>query len=249
MTGRLEGKVAIVSGGARGQGEEEARRFVAEGARVLLGDILHDLGEAVAADLGDAAVYRPLDVTDESQWASAVAAAEEAFGPVTVLVNNAGILDWGPIDQQDVERFRKVLDVNVVGTMLGMKVVTPSMERAGGGSIVNISSTSGLWGLPSLGAYTASKWAVRGLTKTGALDLGKKGIRVNSIHPGGIDTPMVPNQEDSPYVRSLPVSRVGTVDDVASLVVYLASDESSYVTGAEIAIDGGATCGDRFLLG
>jgi 3alpha(or 20beta)-hydroxysteroid dehydrogenase len=251
MRGRLEGKVAIVTGGARGQGEEEARRFVREGASVLLGDVLHDEGEAVAASIGDAALYQPLDVTDEEQWQAALSAAETRFGPVSVLVNNAGILDWAPIEKQDVERFRKVLDVNVVGTLLGMKSVAASMDRAGGGSIVNVSSTSGLWGLPMLGAYVASKWAVRGLTKTAAMDLGPKGIRVNSIHPGGVDTPMVAgagDQNEAPYTKSLPVPRVGTVEDIANLVVYLASDESSFVTGAEIAIDGGATCGDRTIM-
>ena len=248
MSGRLAGKVAVISGGARGQGEEEARRFVREGARVLIGDVLHDEGEQVAASIGDDCVYQPLDVTDEAQWQDAIATAEERFGPVSVLVNNAGILDFAPLEQQDVEKFRRILDVNVVGVLLGMKSVAASMDRAGGGSIVNVSSTAGMWGLPMLGGYVASKWAVRGLTKSAAMDLGPKKIRVNSIHPGGVDTPMVPDQSQAPYTLSLPVPRVGTVEDIANLVVYLASDESSFVTGAEIAIDGGATCGDRTLF-
>src|SRR5690606_22556286 len=183
--GRLESKVAVITGAARGQGEAEARLFVAEGARVLLADIRDEEGEAVAAELGGAAAYVHLDVTDEDQWAAAIAHAEERFGPVSVLVNNAGILHFKAIDQTDREDFDRVVRVNVHGVFLGIRAVTPSMVRAGGGSIVNISSTAGLQGLPYLGAYVASKWAVRGLTKTAAMDLGPKGIRVNSVHPGG----------------------------------------------------------------
>lgn len=253
MAGRLEGKVAIVTGAARGQGEAEARRFVAEGASVLLTDVLDEEGEAVAEGLGDRAAYRHLDVSSEAEWVAAVEDAEARFGPVTILVNNAGILDFSSIEHQDVEKFRRVIDVNLVGTMLGMKSVTPSMRRAGGGSIINISSNGGIMGLPSLGAYVSSKWAVRGLSKTAALDLGKRGIRVNSLHPGGIDTPMtrMPGQDpnDSAFARSLPMRRFGLVDEVANVVTFLASDEASYVTGAEWSVDGGATAGDRSLLG
>lgn len=247
--GRLDGKVALISGGSRGQGEAEARLFVAEGAKVVIGDILDDEGEAVAADLGDAATYVHLDVTDEAGWQAAVAMAEERYGPVSVLVNNAGVLSWGPLDKIKVEEFERVMRINVTGVFLGMKTVAASMERAGGGSIINTSSTSGLTGLPYLGTYVASKWAVRGLTKTAAIDLGQKGIRVNSIHPGGIDTPMIAGTGgDAPYYKRLPVSRLGTVDDVAPAVLFLASDESGYMTGAELAIDGGATCGDLGIL-
>jgi len=253
VTGRLEGKVAIVTGAARGQGEAEARRFVTEGARVLLTDVLDEEGQAVATDLGDAAAYRHLDVSSEEEWIAAVADAEERFGPVTILVNNAGILDFCSIEHQDVERFRKVIDVNLVGTMIGIKSVAPSMRRAGGGSIINISSNGGIMGLPGLGAYVSSKWAVRGLSKTAAMDLGKRGIRVNSLHPGGIDTPMtrIPGQEpnDSTFAKTLPMQRFGLVDEVAAVVTFLASDEASYVTGAEWSVDGGATAGDRSLLG
>ena len=253
MAGRLEGKVAIVTGAARGQGEAEARRFVAEGAAVLLTDVLDDEGEAVAADLGESAAYRHLDVSSEDEWIAAVADAEERFGPVTVLVNNAGILDFGSIEHQDVEKFRRVIDVNLVGTMIGMKSVTPSMRRAGGGSIINISSNGGIMGLPALGAYVSSKWAVRGLSKTAAMDLGKRGIRVNSLHPGGVDTPMtrMPGQDpnDTLFAKSLPMGRFGHVDEIANVVTFLASDEASYVTGAEWSVDGGATAGDRSLLG
>jgi 3alpha(or 20beta)-hydroxysteroid dehydrogenase len=247
--GRLDGKVAIVTGAARGQGEAEARLFVAEGARVVVADVLANEGAAVASSLGDAAVFAPLDVTDEDQWRSAVDLAEERFGPVDVLVNNAGVLMFQSIDKTDPADFERVMRINVHGVFLGIRAVTPSMERAGGGSIVNISSTAGLTGLPFLGAYVASKWAVRGLTKTAAIDLGGKGIRVNSVHPGGIDTPMLAGTSpDAPFYRRLPVPRMGRADEAARAVLFLASDESSYTTGAELAVDGGATCGDLGLL-
>ncbi|MGQ0832482.1 MAG: glucose 1-dehydrogenase [Microthrixaceae bacterium] len=253
MTGRLDGKVAIITGAARGQGEAHARRFVAEGAKVLLTDVLDAEGVDVATSLGSAAAYRHLDVSSESEWIDAVADAEERFGPVSILVNNAGILDFAPIHKQDVDRFRRVLEVNLVGTMLGMKTVAPSMKRAGGGSIINVSSNGGIWGLPGLGAYVSSKWAVRGLSKTAALDLGKIGVRVNSLHPGGIDTPMTRfgdiDSDESQFAKSLPIPRMGHVDEVANVVTFLASDEASYVTGAEWSVDGGATAGERSVLG
>ncbi len=250
MTGRLQGKVAIITGAARGQGEAEARRFVTEGASVLLTDVLDDEGTTVAADLGEMAAYRHLDVTSEDEWIAAVEDAEVRFGPVTILVNNAGILDFASIERQDVDKFRRVIEVNLIGTMLGMKSVAPSMRKAGGGSIINISSNGGIWGLPSLGAYVASKWAVRGLSKTAALDLGKRGIRVNSLHPGGIETPMTSfgDPAESAFTKSLPIPRMGHVDEVANVVTFLASDEASFVTGAEWSVDGGATVGDRFLF-
>jgi 3alpha(or 20beta)-hydroxysteroid dehydrogenase len=249
VTGRLDGKVALISGAARGQGAAEARLFAAEGARVVLGDILDEEGAAVAAEIGAAARYVHLDVTDEAQWAAAVAAAEEAFGPVTVLVNNAGILHFGALHKTSLEDFERVMRINVTGVFLGMKSVTASMAGAGGGSIVNVSSTAGLVGLPFVGAYVASKWAVRGLSKTAAIDLGHKGIRVNSIHPGGIDTPMVAGTPpDAPFYKRLPVPRMGAPEEVAAAVLFLASDESSYIAGAELAIDGGATCGDLDIM-
>ena len=248
--GRLDGKVAIITGAARGQGAAEARLFAAEGARVLLADILDADGEAVAAEIGDAAAYTRLDVTDEAQWQAAVALAEQRFGPVTVLVNNAGILHFQVLHKTELSDFENVMRVNVHGVFLGMKSVVPSMTRAGGGSIVNISSTAGLVGLPYFGAYVASKWAVRGLTKTAAIDLGHKGIRVNSVHPGGIDTPMVAGTTaDAPFYKRLPVPRMGSPDEAARAVLFLAADEASSIAGAELAVDGGATCGDLNIMG
>ncbi|MFP3901622.1 MAG: glucose 1-dehydrogenase [Acidimicrobiia bacterium] len=247
--GRLDGKVAIVTGGARGQGEAEARLFVAEGAQVLIGDVLDAEGEEVAAELGDAAAFVHLDVTDEAQWDAAVSRAGELFGPVTVLVNNAGVLMFQAIHTTDPADFDRVVRVNLHGTFLGIRAVVPSMAGAGGGSIVNISSTAGLQGLPYVGAYVASKWAVRGLTKTAAIDLGHKGIRVNSVHPGGIDTPMLAGTDsEAPFYKRLPVARMGRAEEVARAVLFLASDESSYTTGAELAVDGGATCGDLGIM-
>src|SRR5262245_38835481 len=259
--GRLDGKVAIITGGARGQGAAEGRLFAAEGARVVLADILDEEGSKTAAEIGDAARYVHLDVTDEVGWDETVAFAEDAFGPVTTLVNNAGILLFQSIEKTSLEEFERIMAVNVTGVFLGMKAVTPSMERAGGGAIVNISSTAGLTGLPYLGAYVASKWAVRGLTKTAAIDLGRKKIRVNSVHPGGIDTPMVAGMTaDAPFYKRLPVPRMGSADESARAVLFLVSDEAArpvlclgsdeaaYIAGAELAVDGGATCGDLALM-
>lgn len=249
----MEGKVAIVSGAAQGQGEAEARRFVAAGARVVLGDLNDEAGAAVAADLGDTARYVHLDVTEPELWRGAVAAAEEAFGPVNVLVNNAGILIFGPLQTLTGDEMRRSMEVNLMGTFHGMQAVYPSMKAAGGGSIVNISSYGGLTGLPMLGAYVASKFAVRGLTKTAAIDFGRAGIRVNSVHPGGVDTPMTQNPDGSAsdqtsYTQSIPIKRHATVEEIASMVLFLASDESSYCTGSEFVIDGGGLAGIHGLM-
>lgn len=249
--GRLRGKVAIISGAARGQGAAEARWFVREGARVVLGDVLVDEVRAIAADLGSSASAVPLDVTDEQQWEQARDRCLAAFGAPSVLVNNAGILRFGALVSTPLEEFRRIIDVNLAGTFLGTKVVAPAMT--GGGSIINISSTGGLVGLPQVSAYVASKWGVTGLTKSAAMELGSAGIRVNSVHPGSIETPMVmfeglTRDDFAPYYERLPVKRLGAVEDVAAMVGFLASDESSYCTGAEFVVDGGQTAGDHGLL-
>ncbi len=253
--GRLDGKVAIISGAARGMGEVEARLFADEGAHVVIGDVLDDQGARVASEIGSAARYVHLDVRDPGHWAAAVATAEREFGPVTVLVNNAGILRFSPIMETPAEQFREVFEVNQLGPLLGMQAVIPSMTGAGGGSIVNISSTNGLAGYPATVSYTATKWAVRGMTRTAAMELGPLGIRVNSIHPGGVDTDMlrpsgsgggIPDRSvlDERFAH-LPLRRVGQPIEIARLALFLASDEASYSTGAEFVADGGMLAGPR----
>ena len=250
---RLEGKVAIISGSAQGQGEAEARRFVAEGARVVVADLNDEKGSAVADSLGDEACFVHLDVTDASQWTAAVGVAEDTLGPVDILVNNAGILVFGPLQKLTEADMRKSMDVNLMGTFNGMQAVYRSMKSAGGGSIVNISSFGGMTGLPMLGAYVAAKYAVRGLTKTAAIDFARAGIRVNSVHPGGVDTPMTRNPDgtstdDAAYNQTLPIKRHATADEIANMVLFLASDEASYCTGAEFVVDGGGLCGIHNLM-
>jgi len=240
---RLEGRVALVTGAARGMGEAIARRLVGEGAKVVLTDVLDAEGEAVAAELGERAVYRHLDVTDEAGWAQVAAFAEEAFGPVTALVNNAGILHpYTPVDAIAAETFRRIVEVNLVGVFLGIKAVVPQMAAAGGGAIVNISSAAGLVGMQNLGAYCSSKWGVRGLTKAAALDLGHRGIRVSSIHPGGVRTPMAAGVEDA-HMAHQPIPRVGEPEEIAAAVAFLVSDDAQDITGAELAVDGGLVLG------
>lgn len=244
---RLDGKIALISGGSRGQGATAARRFVAEGARVALGDILDDDGKVLASELGDAAIYVHLDVTNEEDWVSAVQDAEQAFGRLDILLNNAGILKFGKLEDSTLEEYMQIINVNQVGVFLGMKSAVPAMKRSGGGSIINISSVEGLRGLPRLTAYSASKFAVRGMTKSAAVELGKHKIRVNSVHPGFIDTPMTRAQGlegvdvDELFKAGVPLRRAGTPDDIVNMVLFLASDESSYCTGAEFVVDGGAT--------
>src|SRR5437763_7632141 len=189
--GRLDGKIAVVSGGARGMGASHCRAMAAEGARVVVADVLEEEGITLAKELGDAATFVPLDVTDESAWSAVVAHAEETFGPPSVLVNNAGIVRIGLIPDTSKEDFEAVLAVNLVGVWLGMRALGPAMMNAAGGSIINISSTAGLMGYPGISAYVASKWGVRGITKSAALEFGTRGVRVNWIHPGAIETPMV----------------------------------------------------------
>lgn len=225
-------------------GETHVRRFAAEGAKVLLTDMLGSAGEALAEELGVDVRYRQADVASEYDWAAVIAETEAAFGPVNVLVNNAGVALHSSIEQMDLASYRKVIDVNQTGTFLGMQAVIPSMRRAGGGSIVNLSSICGLVGRPNSMAYTASKFAVRGMTKVAAVELGRDNIRVNSVHPGGIATAMYETLAQSvrdEVVAKVPLGRAGTRDEATGLVIFLASDESGYCTGAEFIIDGGLT--------
>jgi 3alpha(or 20beta)-hydroxysteroid dehydrogenase len=248
MAGELAGKVALISGAARGMGAEEARLFAREGARVVIGDVLDEEGEKVAAAIGEAAVYQHLDVTSESDWQAAIAKAESAFGRLDVLVNNAGILRYGALEHTSLEEYERVIRINQIGPFLGMKAAIPALRRAGGGSIVNISSLAGLHGIGGAVSYTASKFALRGMTKVAALELGRDGIRVNSVHPGGVETPMTrPFGEatDPGSVRryTTPIPRIGRPEEVANLVLWLASDKSSYCTGSEFVVDGGELAG------
>jgi 3alpha(or 20beta)-hydroxysteroid dehydrogenase len=239
---RFAGKTAIVSGGARGMGASHARAIVAEGGNVTIGDVLDVDGKSLAIDLGEAASFAYLDVTDPAAWEAAVTLAEETYGPVSVLVNNAGVLAQGPLVDGTPEAFRRVIEINLTGVYLGMRAVVPSMRRAGGGSIVNISSTAGLMGYAYLGAYVASKWGVRGLTKAAALELGRDNIRVNSVHPGPIRTPMTADFSDE-IAASQPIARFGEPEEVSRMVCFLASDDASYSTGAEFIVDGGQVTG------
>jgi NAD(P)-dependent dehydrogenase (short-subunit alcohol dehydrogenase family) len=247
MAGRLDGKTALISGAARGMGECEARLFAREGAKVVLGDVLDEQGQQVAREInqdGGAATFMHLDVTVESDWQKAVETAERTYGKLNVLVNNAGIVRMAPLDETSLEAWNEVINVNQTGVFLGMKHAVPAMRRAGGGSIINISSVAGIIGLPNIPAYQASKGAVRLLTKNAAIQYAKDKIRVNSVHPGRIETPMTANltPERRQLVLSLtPMGRDGKPEEVAYGVLYLASDESSFVTGSELVIDGGYT--------
>ena len=235
--GRVNEKVALISGGARGMGAEHARALVAEGAKVVIGDILDDEGKAMADEIGDAARYVHLDVTAAEEWEAAVATAVNEFGKLNVLVNNAGIVALGEIGKFDMAKWQKVIDVNLTGTFLGMQASVEAMKTAGGGSIINVSSIEGMRGAVMVHPYVASKWAVRGLTKSAALELGSHQIRVNSIHPGFIRTPMTKHFPDN--MLTIPLGRPGQSEEVSTFVVFLASDESRYATGAEFVIDGG----------
>jgi 3alpha(or 20beta)-hydroxysteroid dehydrogenase len=244
--GRLDGKVALITGAARGQGAAEARLFVAEGAQVMLGDVLDEDGEALAKELDDRAAYSHHDVTSEAEWAAVVAATMSAFGHIDVLVNNAGVFLVMPMMMTSLDDYMRVVTINQVGTFLGMKAVAEAMIGQGSGSIVNISSVAGLRGNPALIAYTASKFAIRGMTKVAAAELAPFGIRVNSVHPGIIDTSMLTqlNEVAGPErmgknMNRIAMGRIGSADEVARLVLFLASDDSRYSTGSEFVIDGG----------
>jgi 3alpha(or 20beta)-hydroxysteroid dehydrogenase len=252
--GRLDGKVALITGGARGMGKSHVRHFVAEGARVVFGDILDDKGARVAAGLGEQSCrYIHHDVTSEEQWAAAVATAVDTFGRLDVLVNNAGVLRFAPIADMPLADFRRILEVNAVGCWLGMKAVIGPMKAAGGGSIINISSVEGFTGAAGLSAYSASKFAVRGMTKAAAQELGQFGIRVNSVHPGGVITSMIISQAEAAgrvdadaFLKAMPLSRFGEPAEISRLVAFLACDESSYSTGSEFVADGGLLSGPGY---
>lgn len=243
---RLEGKVALVTGGARGMGAAEAALFVEEGARVVISDVLDSVGEETARRIspdGSSCRFVHHDVTSESDWDSVLSSALGAFGQIDVLVNNAGIFERGSVVDTTLEAYRRTIDINQVGVFLGMKTVAPHMISRKTGSIVNISSVAGLAGTPGFLAYGASKWAVRGMTKGVAKELAPFGVRVNSIHPGIIDTPMLQTFDDvgvRETVRErIPVGYEAEPVHVARLALYLASDDSAYSTGSEFVVDGG----------
>ncbi|GAA2254532.1 glucose 1-dehydrogenase [Actinomadura sp. NPDC048955] len=235
--GRVDGKVALISGGARGIGAASARALAAEGARIVIGDILDDEGAAVADELGDAGRYVHLDVTSEDDWAAAVEATVGAFGELNVLFNNAGIANGASINRFRPDKWRQIIDVNLTGPFLGIRAATDALIAAGGGSIINNSSIEGLRGTSWAHGYVASKWGLRGLTKSVAVELAPHGVRVNSLHPGLIRTPLTEGIPDD--MVPIPLGRPGLPEDVASFVVFLASDESSFATGSEFVIDGG----------
>jgi 3alpha(or 20beta)-hydroxysteroid dehydrogenase len=249
LAGRIEGKVAIVTGAARGTGEATARRFVAEGGRVVIADVLDELGEKLAAELGAAARYVHLDVTGERGWEQGLAQTLEAFGRVDILVNNAAVLHVASIESTRLEEWDRILRVNQTGPFLGIRTIAPAMREGGGGSIVNVSSIDGLEGMNFVAAYASTKWALRGLTKCAALEYGRAGIRVNTVFPaGGSDEMAAPwrppgTVDTSGYSDRRPITRRGTVDEIAALILYLASDEASFCTGGDYPIDGGHSCG------
>ncbi|WP_330182623.1 glucose 1-dehydrogenase [Nocardia sp. NBC_01503] len=240
----LTGKVALITGAARGQGAAEARLFVERGARVLITDVLETEGKELAESLGDAAGFVKHDVSDTDSWDAAVAVALSTFGKLDVLVNNAAIYTMKPLMETESAELERILKVNLIGAFNGIKAVVPAMQAVGGGSIVNISSQSGLEGLMNHAAYGSSKWGLRGLSKVAALELGLSQIRVNSVYPGPIATPMVPYLTTGPgSFPNLPLERSGLPEEVAELVAFLASDAAGYITGAEVAIDGGLAAG------
>lgn len=251
--GRLDGKVALISGAARGMGRAEARLFAAEGAKVAVCDVRDAEGKVVAEEIGANAIYQHLDVTNEDEWAAAVAVTTNAFGKLNVLVNNAGIAEAAPLAELTLDSYRRVTEVNQTGVFLGMRAVVEPMTAAGGGSILNISSIDGMIGMNHIISYVASKWAVRGMTKTAAMELASRGIRVNSIHPGFIHTHLSVEDEshleathallDAHTAKLAPMRRTGEPEEIANLALFLASDESSYSTGSEFVADGGLIAG------
>jgi 3alpha(or 20beta)-hydroxysteroid dehydrogenase len=248
MAGRLSGKVALITGGARGQGAAEALLFAEEGARVVLGDVLEAEGRAVAKQIGTAARFTSLDVTRDEDWARVVREIANGEGRLDVLVNNAGIYRRGRIEEMPREELVRIIEVNQIGCFLGIQHTAKLLRAAGGGSIVNVSSIAGKMGVPGGAAYAATKWAVLGLTRSAALELARDKIRVNAICPGSVDTPMIapelfPGFDQAAAWAKLPIPRAGGADEIARCALFLASDESSYCTGAELVVDGGKLAG------
>ncbi len=240
-SGRVAGKVALITGAARGMGAAHARRFIAEGARVVLGDILDAEGAALAAELSSDARYIRLDVTKPDDWAAAVALCVADFGGLHILVNNAGIFGGAAIVDHPLDLWQRMIEINLTGVFLGIRAATSALVASGSGSIINISSVAGLRGAPGGSAYVASKFGVRGLTKAVAAELAPFGVRCNSVHPGIIDTPMAEGLNTQGY--DYPLGRMARSEEVTNLVLYLASDEASYSTGSEFIVDGGLTMG------
>lgn len=249
---RFDNRTVLITGAAGGMGSSHARGFHAEGANVVVTDVRDEEGRALAAKLGDRAHYVHLDVTSAAEWASAIAQAESRFGPISVLVNNAGILARSaPIEDGDLENWNQVIGVNLTGTYLGIRAAAPSLRRAGGGAIVNIASTSGHEGTALIAPYVASKWGVRGLTRTAAIELARDGVRVNAVSPGVVDTPLITEPLHpgaapvSDYFSPEPfaITRLARPQEITNLVLFLASDEASFVTGTEHISDGGMLLG------
>ncbi|MGG1959645.1 glucose 1-dehydrogenase [Bacillus pumilus] len=242
--GKLEGKVAVITGASRGQGEAHARLFVEEGAKAIFSDILEEEGEELAKELGDNARFIKHDISNAGDWKRVIDFAEAEFGPVNILINNAGIDLFRKIEEITEEEYNRVIKINQVGPFLGMKAVLPSMKKAGKGSIVNISSINGIRGEYGFVAYDSSKFALTGMTKTAAQEFAEYNIRVNSVHPGPIRTPMIDSQDEiAGFIDDLtvPLNRVGEPEEVSKLVLFVASDDASYSTGSEFVIDGGIT--------
>lgn len=250
--GRFKNKTVLVTGAGGGMGVSHVRAFHAAGADVVIGDRVPERGTRLAAELGERAMAVTLDVRDERQWADAVAASERRFGPVSVLVNNAGVPQAAAtVERTELADWQRLLDINVTGQFLGIRAVTPSMRRGGGGSIVNIASSMANTGTPYFAAYTTSKWALRGLTRTAAMELGRDGIRVNSIHPGAVSTPFITEPAvpgAAPIAAAytpepFAIPRVGKPGDVTRMVLFVASDDAAYATGSEFVVDGGLLLG------
>ena len=239
---RFDGKVVLVSGGARGMGESHVRGVIAEGGKVVISDVLDKEGQALAEELGENAVFTHLDVTKEEEWNKAVKLAVDTFGGLHALINNAGIVNFGTLDTYTEKDWSLIIGINLTGAFLGIKAATPELIKNESSAIVNISSTAGMQGYAALHGYTASKFGLRGLTKSVAMELGAQGVRVNSVHPGGIATPMTEGLgNDTP---GIPINRLGRPEEVTKMVLFLASDDASFSTGSEFIIDGGTLAGE-----